>query len=246
MIEWFRRQLRRASSYVAPVIGVSVLRMGLSPTARKVRADRLTYLSEARLRNIEICLRAISTSRVPGLCLETGVALGGSGILIATLAADRTYRGYDVFARIPPPSDRDDDKAKARFDVITSGESKGIGGDPYYGYVDDLYEAVVKSFGRYGLTVGAGRVQLHRGLFEDTLRLEKDERVALAHIDCDWYEPVLFCLEQIGPRLSPGGFIIVDDYHDYAGCKRATDEYLAAHADLEIVRADSNVVLRRK
>ena len=37
------------------------------------------------------------------------------------------------------------------------------------------------------------------------------------HIDCDWYEPVMLCLERLHPLLSPGGYVIADDYFDWEG-----------------------------
>jgi asparagine synthase (glutamine-hydrolysing) len=53
-----------------------------------------------------------------------------------------------------------------------------------------------------------------------------DQPVAFAHVDVDWYEPVSTCLERIFPRLVEGGSIILDDYHDWGGCRKAADEYL--------------------
>jgi asparagine synthase (glutamine-hydrolysing) len=67
------------------------------------------------------------------------------------------------------------------------------------------------------------------GLFEDTLYIA--EPVALAHIDCDWYQSVMLCLERITPHLIPGGVLVIDDYRDWAGCKRAVDEYFTGRGD---------------
>jgi len=95
---------------------------------------------------------------------------------------------------------------------------------------------------RYGYPIGE-RVQLHRGLFQDTLH--PTGPVALAHIDCDWYEPVKVCLRRIGEHLSPGGLMVLDDYMDYGGCRTATDRYLAEHPEYRLLRFASNVALRR-
>ena len=64
--------------------------------------------------------------------------------------------------------------------MIESGESRGIGGDTYYGYRDDLDEQVVAAFAAHGLEIDGRARSLHRGLFEDTLHLE--EPVALVHM----------------------------------------------------------------
>jgi O-methyltransferase len=218
-------------------------RRRLSPTARRVTRERLTYLSAEKLANLEWCAREVQRRDVRGDVIEAGVALGGSAIALADeLTPERAFDGYDVFDTIPPPSERDAADAHDRYEVIASGGSTGIDGDPYYGYVDDLYDRVVASFRAHGVEPGE-RVRLHRGLFEDTLH--PDGPLALVHIDSDWYDPVRLCLERTYPHLSPGAFVILDDYHDYEGCRAATDEFLAAHADLVPVRDRGNLVLRR-
>jgi asparagine synthase (glutamine-hydrolysing) len=218
-------------------------RRSLSPLARRVRGERLTYLSDDKLANLEWCAREVRRHDVPGDVVEAGVAMGGSAIVLAAqLTPERAFDGYDVFGMIPPPSEHDGGDAHERYDVIASGGSTGIDGDPYYGYVDDLYDRVVRSFHAHGVAPGE-RVRLHRGLFENTLSPEGP--LALVHIDSDWYEPVRLCLERTYPHLSPGAFVVLDDYHDYEGCRTATDEFLRAHPDLERVRDRGNLVLRR-
>jgi O-methyltransferase len=212
----------------------------LSPTSKAVRDKHLTYLTPRRLRTLERCVDRIDEEGVEGDVIECGIALGGSAILLGSrMGPGRTLHGYDVFATIPPPTERDPAESHERYATIASGESEGIGGDTYYGYLDDLYERVQSSLREFGVT----RYELHRGLFEDTLH--PSGAVALAHIDSDWYDPVKLCLERIYPQLSPGGFIILDDYNDYGGAKKATDEFLAANADMSIALSNENVALRR-
>ena len=216
----------------------------LSPTARRARRERLTYLSAQKLANLEWCAGEIERRAVPGDVIEAGVALGGSAIAFADrLTPQRAFDGYDVFGTIPPPSERDGADAHERYAVIAAGESTGIDGDPYYGYVDDLYERVVASFRAHGVEPGE-RVRLHRGLFEHTLYPRGP--LALVHIDSDWYEPVRLCLERTYAHLSVGAFVVLDDYHDYDGCRAATDEFLAARTDLVPVRDRGNLVLQRR
>lgn len=222
------------------------LRLTLSPIARGVLEQKLTYLSAQKLRNIEGCVRELERDGIPGDFVECGVALGGSAIVLASrLSRGRRFRGYDVFATIPAPSERDDEHAHRRYEVIRAGRSTGIGGRRYYGYIDNLFDVVVENFDRFGLSVDGRSIGLHRGLFEHTLRQDLPAVVALAHIDCDWYDPVRFCLEAVYARLSSGGFIILDDYHDYGGCRRATEEFLATKPDLSIWRRRGNLVVRR-
>jgi O-methyltransferase len=221
-----------------PVVKQVLQAVAASPLQRRIRRDRLTYLGYQKLRSLS---RAAETVReVPGCVIECGLALGGSGILLATELPDRPFHGYDLFAMIPPPGPNDPAKAHNRYEVIASGRSEGLGGETYYGYVDDLFGRVSDSFARYGVPTG-DRIHLHKGLFEDTL--DPQWPVSLAHIDCDWYDPVKLCLKRLTPWLSPGARVILDDYSDYGGAKKATDEHVAAHAGFSVERDAGHRVL---
>lgn len=218
----------------------------LSRLARSVKSQKLTYLSDAKLLRLERALR--QTAEEDGAFVEFGVALGGSAIMIASAAAAARHRffGFDVFGLIPPPvSGKDDAKSKQRYEVIASGQASGIGGDSYYGYRDNLYDDVVKAFHRNGLAVDGRTISLVKGLFEDTLPDTDLGGVAFCHIDCDWYDPVNFCLKQIAPRLTPGGLILLDDYHDYGGCAQATREFLSANPAF-VLSDGPNVILKKR
>ncbi len=218
----------------------------LSRTARAVRRERLTYLRSEPLFRLEQALERITRDGVPGDFLEFGVALGGSAIVIAKhLSEGRSFHGFDVFGLIPPPdSDKDGSVAQERYSIIASGSSKGIKGDVYYGYRDDLIGEVAGSFKRHGVVVDGARIALHKGRFEETWPAYGGTQVAFAHIDCDWYSPVKFCLSNVGERLSPGGAMILDDYHTFDGCRTATDEFLAQHPNF-VVDDGPNVMLRK-
>lgn len=218
--------------------------LALDPLALRVRQERLTYLSRRKLLSLQRCRERV-LGRVPGGYLEAGVALGGSSILLATWAQQegRWFAGHDVFGMIPPPGERDGEDSHTRYEVIASGESRGIDGrGEYYGYMEDLREVVQGHFEAFGLEVDGDRIALHEGLFEDTLHPTRP--IALAHIDCDWHDPVALCIERILPRLSPRGYIVFDDYNDYEGCELAVDEALACHPELELEQRAPNAVVR--
>ena len=128
----------------------------MSSIARRVKDAHLTYLNDKKLVRIEHAIEELARCGVQGCFVECGVALGGSGIMIASLMPEgRAFHGYDVFGMIPPPaSEKDDEKSRARYETIRSGQSRGIGGDQYYGYIDNLYDRVVENFGRFGQSFG--------------------------------------------------------------------------------------------
>lgn len=177
--------------------------------------------------------------------MEFGIALGGSAILMAKTADNRSFHGFDVFGMIPPPSEEDGSDSHSRYEDIRNGRAKGLGGDEYYGYMDDLYSCVSDNFTAFDIPPGNGRVHLHKGLFQDTVCLTRNDRVALAHVDCDWYEPVMHCLVNISQALVSGGTMIFDDYNDFEGCRRAVDDGLKNDPSLSIIRTRPHAVVRK-
>ena len=192
---------------------------------KKIKKAKLTYLSNNKLASLAYACRNIEKNNIDGIIIEAGCALGGSSILLASLKSKNRYLNvYDVFGMIPPPTDNDTQDVHDRYNTVVQGESIGLGGDEYYGYQENLYETVQANFRDFGVNLKTQSVLLVRGLVQDTLII--DQPVALAHIDVDWYDPVMTCLERIFPNLVVGGSIIIDDYYDWGGCKKATDDFL--------------------
>jgi predicted O-methyltransferase YrrM len=223
-----RRKLRKARTELREAR--AQLASGLPPdierTIAEARAERLTYLKPANLRELASIVQQIERERLPGVVIEAGAARGGSAIVLAAAKApERPMKVYDVFGMIPAPGEHDGADVHERYAKIAAGDARGVGGEKYYGYRDDLYREVGESFARLGVPVEENNVELIRGLFEDTIRL--DEPVAFAHLDGDWYESTMTCLERIAPLLVPGGTIVLDDYYKWSGCRAAVDEYFA-------------------
>jgi hypothetical protein len=235
-----RAKLRRARAQLA--VAEYDLPPAVEETIARARDEHLTYLKAEHLRALAAVVVDIERRGLPGLIVEAGTARGGSAIVMAAAkSAERPMKVYDVFGMIPPPSEHDGPDVHERYRTIAAGEAKGVGGDTYYGYRDDLYTEVSDSFGRLGVPVAEHNVELVRGLFEDTIDL--DEPVALAHLDGDWYESTMTCLARIAPLLVPGGRIVLDDYYAWSGCRRAVDEYFSGRGGFRLEqRAKLHVV----
>jgi O-methyltransferase len=225
----------------------SVAARAAYPMVRKVRAKGLTYLSNARLISLSRYVNDAIRLRPEPLLVEFGVALGGSAILM-TEALSRAQRGsfvgYDMFGMIPAPSASDEKDAHSRYADIASGRSQGIKGAGYYGYEPDLLSKVRQSFAEFGLT-DASRFELIAGDFRQTF-VSPLRPIDVMHIDCDWHDSVVFCLEAAQRHLRTGGVILVDDYNDYKGCKAAVDEFLRSRASgFTLVSNQSHAVIKR-
>ncbi len=196
----------------------------------ELREKNLTYLSSAKMANIVYTIRSMNEAGLKGKLIEAGCALGGSSILISKLKLQASeFKVYDVFGMIPPPTKEDPNDVGERYQTILEGNSTGLGPDLYYGYEENLFDKVIGNLKSFDVIPDKENITLIKGLVQDTMHLH--EPVVFAHIDVDWYEPVTTCLSRIWPNLVMGGCIILDDYHDWGGCRKATDGFLRKHAD---------------
>lgn len=202
----------------------------LPPIVREVRRRNLTYLDEDALLDLYEAVSKLEKNQVEGLLIEAGCALGGSAIVMASAKSqDRELCVYDVFGMIPPPTEKDEADVHQRYETIRKGTSKGLGGDTYYGYEDDLIAKVEENFEQCSIPLEENRIHLVQGLFEDTIQINSP--VALAHIDGDWYASVHVCLERITPHLVEGGRFVIDDYDHWSGCRNAVDDFFSDKKD---------------
>jgi len=185
-----------------------------------------TMVGLRRLDNVQACVVDVLNRGVPGDLLEAGVWRGGTTILMrAVLAAysddDRKVWVADSFQGLPKP-DADAFPADAGLDY-TGHAQLSVGA-----------QQVQANFARYGLL--DDRVRLLPGWFKDTLPAAPIDQLAVMRLDGDLYESTLDALEALYPKLSVGGYCIIDDYGALEACRRAVEDYRAAHGITEEIR----------
>jgi O-methyltransferase len=172
-----------------------------------------------RMDNIQFCLEDVIRREVAGDFIETGVWRGGAcifarGILKAYCIKDRTVWVADSFAGLPPPDpDKYPDDAG---DVHHLLKPLAIS-----------LEQVKANFDTYGLL--DDRVQFLKGWFKDTLPKAPLKQLAVVRLDGDMYESTMDGLTNLYPKLSPGGYLIVDDYGAVPACAKAVNDYRKQH-----------------
>ena len=72
------------------------------------------------------------------------------------------------------------------------------------------------------------------GLFAETLPLAPIKKLALIRLDGDMYESTITALDALYPKLSPGGYLIVDDYF-LSSCRDAIEHYRRKHGIVETI-----------
>jgi O-methyltransferase len=182
-------------------------------------ADAETMIGLKRLDNIEYCVTDVLKRGVPGDLIETGVWRGGAVILMRAILkaygdTQRLVWAADSFQGLPKP-----DGVRYPADA----------GDLHWSYASLAVslEQVQENFNRYGLL--DGQVRFLKGWFKDTLPVAPLDRLAVIRLDGDMYESTMDALRPLYPRLSPGGYVIVDDYNCLPGCKKAVDDFRAEH-----------------
>jgi O-methyltransferase len=178
----------------------------------------VTMIGLRRLDNLQRCVETVLGEQIPGDLIETGVWRGGACILMRAVLAsqgvtDRRVFVADSFKGLPRPdpqsypADRGDLHHAVRYLAVSRAE------------VED-------NFRRFDLL--DHQVVFLEGWFKDTLRSAAIDRLALMRLDGDMYESTVQALEALYPKLSAGGFCIVDDYA-LAGCRRAVDHFRSAN-----------------
>ncbi|ANR92958.1 TylF/MycF/NovP-related O-methyltransferase [Mycobacterium avium] len=201
-------------------------------------ADALTMIGMKRLTSLQHCVETVLEEDVPGDLVECGVWRGGASILMrAVLAAygdeKRCVWLCDSFAGVPPP------------DTVNYKADKGIRLHRHARILGVPLENVKANFERYGLL--DDQVRFVPGWFKDTLKDAPIDRISVLRLDGDLYESTIQALDALYPRLSPGGFCIVDDYHAIKACAQAVTDYRTQHGvTAEIVEIDGTGVLWRK
>jgi len=178
------------------------------------RADySRTMLGEARLANLEHCIRDVVKNEVPGDVIECGVWRGGSTIFMKGLLeslGDKNRQVWvaDSFRGLPKPSNKEDMGLDLSRDIIP--------------HLAVSRAEVEDSFRNYDLL--DERVCFLEGWFKDTLAGAPIEHLAILRLDGDLYESTMDGLLALYDKVSPGGYIIIDDYYIPA-CRKAVHDF---------------------
>lgn len=181
------------------------------------RPERVFALIEA--------VKYLVASGVDGDFVECGVWCGGSVMAMALtlidLGAERDCHLFDTFAGMSAPMDDDvtvsGEAAASRFEARKLDENSS---DWCRSSVSDVRKNVLST--GYDMS----RLHFHEGLVEHTLPGSAPERIALLRLDTDFYESARHELVHLFPRLTRGGVLLVDDYGQWRGARKAVDEYV--------------------
>jgi hypothetical protein len=194
----------------------------ISEVIERVRPYTMT--SPARVAALCDAVSHVVRHGISGDFVECGVWKGGSAMAAALRltqlnAVDRPLFLFDTFEGMTPPGeiDRSGSSGFSAAALLKSAPDKS------HIAARATIEEVRQNMASTGYPPEL--VHLVRGPVEQTLPDRAPERIAVLRLDTDWYDSTRHELLHLYPRLAAGGILIIDDYGDWQGARKAVDEY---------------------
>jgi O-methyltransferase len=183
-----------------------------------------TMCSIQRLDNMYRLAKSVEEKGLSGAIVECGVWKGGCAGVAASVVKEAGYKRrlhlFDSFEGLPEPTKDDGPEAKSYSGGRADGKLSTTGN--CVGTQTDVKDVL---FNR--LSIDPAQVSFHIGWFQDTVPKDHAEvgPISLLRLDGDWYESTLICLKHLYPQVVSGGYVILDDYGHWEGCRKALEEY---------------------
>jgi hypothetical protein len=216
--------------------GLSAVSRGASLTGDLGRAlalwrkyrDRTMIRRGAYVANLALVARALRDPRLSrGCVVECGTWRGGMAAgLIGIGGHRRRYAFFDSFEGLPEAQAVDGADAFAWQADTTSPR--------YFDNCSASYDEFMRLIAATGCP--ATQVRVVRGFFEETFATISPEPVAVLRLDADWYDSTMAALETFWPHLLPGALVLIDDYYQWVGCRRAVHDFLSRRSATEAIR----------
>lgn len=159
-----------------------------------------------------------ATQNIDGAFVECGVAAGHSsaiaGIAMKSLNIDKSFYLYDTFEGF-------------NFDLDEELDFEGNSIADYdlskYKSIQTSVEEVEKKLLMSGIE--KKNIVMVKGMVENTIPTQMPDKISVIRLDMDLYKPTLHCLKHMFSKLEENGYLIIDDYGHWQGCKQAVDEF---------------------
>ena len=191
-----------------------------------VRSNNLSMCSTNNLYTTAIAAKYIAQNNIVGDFVECGVFRGGNAIIAAKIfkmykSENKVYL-FDTFTGMSEPG---------KYDVKTSTKSPAqnkYSASKKEGYNNWAYasiEEVKENFKK--LNLFDSNVIFIKGKVEDTLvqANQLPNAISFLRLDTDWYESTKIELDILYEKLIPGGILVIDDYANWNGVRKAVDEF---------------------
>ncbi|GAB1420901.1 hypothetical protein MASR2M15_10290 [Anaerolineales bacterium] len=221
---WFRKN-KTAQSFLMMLKSKAFYKeiYNLPKLYQLIRIFPYTLVAYPGLSGLYDLSKKLNQDHIEGAFVECGVWRGGCAIILSTWAQKqkRAVHLFDSFEGLPEPLPIDGKRALKISKGKESGTLASIG--HIVVSIEEVEDTLFKRF-----AFDRNQVHLHKGWFQDTLPQVSPTigKIALLRLDGDWYESTKVCLEYLYDQVVEGGYVVIDDYQEFDGCRLATDEFL--------------------
>ena len=211
-----------------------------------LKVRKYSQLNSQRLSKLYNLAKEIEKKRIRGAFVECGVWKGGSCAVMAFVShkaeSERKIWLFDSFEGMPEPREIDGKLVRQWVGGALSGRLIPTGLN--FASSEEVSKLLFENF-----NFSRENIVIKKGWLQNTLPASELEigDIALLHIDVDWYESTKICLDYLYDNIVPGGYLILDDYNFFEGCKIAVDTFIRER-DLKIrlLRSDAEGVYFNK
>lgn len=141
-----------------------------------------------------------------------------AALTLMRLGATRPLWLYDTFSGMPPPGQNDMDfQGRSASKLLEVAPETSVLWAK--NSLDDVQSGMRET--RYPEEL----IKYIEGPVELTIPRLVPDNIALLRLDTDWYELTLHELVHLWQRISSRGILIIDDYGDWVGAKKAVDQF---------------------
>ena len=168
----------------------------------------------------------IKDNNIQGDFVECGVWEGGNIMTLCHLndiyKTNKMIYGYDTFEGMTEAGEFDIDLRSVKSQELLKTTKKINDKKNIWAYcdVETVNLNISKNFKEHN-------IRLIKGDVGKTLLNNQNlpDKISILRLDTDFYDSTKVELEILYPKLSKGGYLIIDDYGHFNGCKKAVDEY---------------------
>jgi len=172
--------------------------------------------------NLVKAIHYINKKKLEGDIVESGIWRGGNLFLSKKIQdkyypyIKRNFYGFDTFEGMTEPTANDDLRMINIYKSLKKKNKEWVKAS-----IDDVINSTKNIFS------STENFYFIKGRVENTLNQKNNlpNQIALLRLDTDWYESTKKELEILYPLLVKNGILIIDDYGDMIGCRKAVDEY---------------------
>ena len=175
-------------------------------------------VSDPRRRATAILAKAALLLTAMGDFAETGLNMGSTAAILMRMLmhydnCGRKFWGYDSFTGLPP-------------NITAEDGVWGIAGKKGDMAVDrPTFEGNMKRWEAWNESISV----ITPGYFADSLPTSPIARISFLRLDGDIFASTWEALEFLYHKVIPGGYIYIDDYGSFEGCREAVDMFRIKH-----------------